>query len=253
MLKQATIDKLIEMRLTSMADAYRMQDDDPSMAELSFDERFGMLVDRQYDSRKSNTIKRLIKNAQFNEPDACVADINYTQGRKLSKEMIQELATCKYICDHHDITITGATGSGKTYLANALGIEACKHFYKTRYVRLPDMLMELKVARDNDNYTKVLERYTRPVLLILDEWLLLKPTHDDQTSILEILERRYGKVSTIYCSQYTQDGWYERLGGDDNTLTDAIMDRIVHNTYKIDIVPVDPSKDISMRQVYGLQ
>lgn len=253
MLKQATIDKLIEMRLTSMADGYRLQCDDSSMAGLSFDDRFGMLVDRQYDSRKSNTIKRLIKNAQFNESSACVADIDYSHGRKLNKQLIQDLASCEYISTHHDVSITGATGSGKTYLANALGIEACKHFYKTRYVRVPDMLLELKVARCNDTYNKVLDRYTKPTLLILDEWLLIKPTHDDQVNLLEVLERRYGRSSTIYCSQYTQDGWYEQLGGGDNTLTDAIMDRIIQNTYKIDIVPVDPTKDISMRQVYGLR
>ena len=115
------------------------------------------------------------------------------------------------------------------------------------------MLLELKVAQGNDTYNKVLDRYTKPTLLILDEWLLIKPTHDDQVNLLEVLERRYGRSSTIYCSQYTQDGWYDQLGGDDNTLTDAIMDRIIHNTYKIDIVPVDPTKDISMRQVYGLR
>lgn len=252
MINQVTIDKLIEMRLTSMADAFRIQEADPSMKEISFGDRFGMLVDSEYANRKSNRLKRLIKNAEFDQPSACVAGINYTSGRKLNKELINRLATCEYIADYRNIFITGATGSGKSYMACAFGMEACKHYYNTKYVRLPDLLIDLKIARENGAHKKVLAKYANPILLILDEWLLLKPSQDEQADILELLHHRRKRSSTIFCSQYSKDGWYEQLGGDASPLADAILDRIVHDGYFIDIVPVDPSKDLSMREVYGL-
>ena len=193
MTNQATIDKLIEMKLTSMADAFRIQESNPSMKEVSFEDRFGMLVDNEYTSRKNNRLKRLI-----------------------------------------------------------FGMDACKHYYNTKYVQLPDLLIDLKTARDNGIYRKVMSKYANPILLILDEWLLIKPTQDEQQDIFELLHHRRKRSSTIFCSQYTKDGWYEQLGGDASPLADAILDRIVHDGYVIDIVPVDPSKDLSMREVYGL-
>lgn len=252
MTNQATIDKLIEMKLTSMADAFRIQENDPSMKEVSFEDRFGLLVDTEYTKRKNNRLKRLIKNAQFDQPSASVADIDYTSGRKLNKDLIKRLASCEYISDYRNIFITGATGSGKSYMACAFGMEACKHYYNTKYVRLPDLLIELRAARENGIYRKVMAKYANPILLILDEWLLLKPTQEEQQDILELLHRRRKRSSTIFCSQYSRDGWYEQLGGDASPLADAILDRIVHDGYVIDIVPVDPSKDLSMREVYGL-
>ncbi len=252
MTNQATIDKLIEMRLTSMADAFRIQEEDPSMNEVSFEDRFGLLVDTEYSNRKNNRLKRLIKNAEFDQPTASVADIDYTSGRKLNKDLIKRLSSCRYISDYRNIFITGATGSGKSYMACALGMEACKHYYNTKYVRLPDLLIDLKTARENGTYRKTLAKYANPILLILDEWLLLKPSQDEQADILELLHKRRKRSSTIFCSQYSKDGWYEQLGGDASPLADAILDRIVHDGYVIDIVPVDPSKDLSMREVYGL-
>ena len=252
MTNQATIDKLVEMRLTSMADAFRIQTEDPSMKEVSFEDRFGLLVDTEYSNRKSNRLRRLIKNAEFDQPSASVADIDYTSGRKLNKDLIKRLASCDYIADYRNIFITGATGSGKSYMACAFGMEACKHYYTTKYVRLPDLLIDLKAARTNGTYRKTLAKYANPILLILDEWLLLKPSQDEQADILELLHHRRKRSSTIFCSQYTKEGWYEQLGGGDSPLADAILDRIIHDGYVIDIVPVDPSKDLSMREVYGL-
>lgn len=139
MTTQSTIDKLIEMRLTSMSDAFLTQMEDPRMKELSFEDRFGMLVDIEYSNRKSNSLKRLIRNAGFDQPDAYIGDINYTSGRKLNRSLIERLATCEYITEHRNLFITGATGSGKTYLACAFGMEACKQRYKTKYIRLPDL------------------------------------------------------------------------------------------------------------------
>ena len=221
MTNQSTIDKLIEMRLSCMADSFRNQLNDPEFNEVPFEDRFGMIVDIEYNNRKSNRLKRLIKKAEFDQPDASIMDVDYTSGRKLNKELITRLATCEYISEHRNIFITGATGCGKTYMACAFGMEACK-------------------------------QYANPVLLILDEWLLLKPTESEQRDIFELLHRRRKKSSTIFCSQYEFEEWYDQLGGSDSPLADAILDRIAYDSYRINIRGIDIEHDISMREVYGL-
>ena len=252
MTNQSTINKLIEMRLTALADAFRIQISDPRMNEVPFEDRFGILVDIEYTSRKNNRLKRLIRQAEFDQPDASILDINYTSGRKLNKSLLQRLATCEYIAEHRNIFITGASGSGKSYMACAFGMEACKQYYSVKYVRLPDLLLDLELARSDGSYKKVMSKYTKPVLLILDEWLLLKLSETESKDIFELLHKRRKKSSTILCSQFRQEGWYDQLGGDNSTIADAILDRIVHDAYKINIESIDPSKDISMREVYGL-
>ena len=252
MTNQSTINKLIEMHLTSMSNAFITQMNDPKLKDVPFEDRFGLLVDVEYNNRKSNGLKTLSKKAEFEQPEAYIADINYTSGRKLNRSLIERLATCEYITEHRNIFITGAAGSGKTFLACAFGMEACKQRYKTQYVRLPDMLMDLDIARANGSYKKALKKYANPVLLIIDEWLLLKPTEAEQQDILELLHRRRKKSSTIFCSQYHHNGWYDQLGGDDSPLAEAILDRIKHDAYKINIVPTDPANYRSMREVYGL-
>lgn len=252
MTNQSTINKLIEMRLSAMADAYRNQINDPKFRDIPFEDRFGMIIDIEYHTRKSNRLKRLIKNAGFDQPDASIMDINYASGRKLNRELINRLSTCEYIADHRNIFITGATGCGKTYLACAFGMEACKQYYNTKYVRLPDLLIDLDIARSEGTYRKVMAKYANPVVLILDEWLLLKPTETEQKDIFELLHRRRKKSSTIFCSQYDRSEWYDQLGGNASPLADAIIDRIAHDSYMINITSVDPAKDVSMREVYGL-
>ena len=252
MTNQSTIDKLIEMRLTSMADAFRSQLDDPKLRDVPFDDRSGMLVDIEFSSRKNNRLKRLIRNATFDQPDASIMDINYTSGRKLNREIVLRLATCEYIAEHRNLFITGATGCGKTYMACAFGMEACKQYFNTRYVRLPDLLIDLEMARSDGSYKKMMAKYANPVVLILDEWLLLRPTETEQRDIFELLHRRRKKSSTIFCSQYEYSDWYEQLGGDDSPLADAIIDRIAHDSYMINITSIDPQNDKSMREVYGL-
>ena len=190
MINQNTIDKLIEMRLSSMADAFRIQMNDPSMKEVPFEDRFGMLVDVEYTNRKNNRLKRLIRKAELEQPDASIAAIDYQSGRKLNKALISRLATCEYITEYRNIFITGATGSGKTYMACAFGMEACKHYYTVKYVRLPDLLLDLQAARDSGAFASVLKKYTKPVLLIIDEWLLLKLTESEARNLFELIHKR---------------------------------------------------------------
>jgi DNA replication protein DnaC len=222
------------------------------MKEVPFEDRLGMLVDIEYCSRKNNRLKRLIKGAEFDQPGASIMDIDYTSGRKLNKSLITRLASCEYITEHRNIFITGATGSGKTYMACAFGIEACKQYYSIKYIRIPDLLMDLEMARNEGTYKKTLAKYTKPTLLILDEWLLLKPNESECKDIFELVHKRRRNSSTIFCSQFRYEGWYEQLGGSSSPIADAILDRIVHDAYKINIESIDPSKDISMREVYGL-
>ena len=225
---------------------------DKMLYSIPFEDRFGMIVDIEYNNRKSNRLKRLIKKAEFDQPDASIMDVDYTSGRKLNKDLITRLATCEYISEHRNIFITGATGCGKTYMACAFGMEACKQYFNTKYVRLPDLLIDLELARDNGNYKKIMAKYANPVLLILDEWLLLKPTESEQRDIFELLHRSRKKSSTIFCSQYEFEEWYDQLGGSDSPLADAILDHIAYDSYWINIRGIDIEHDISMREVYGL-
>ena len=181
-----------------------------------------------------------------------IMDINYTSGRKLNKDLINRLATCEYISEHRNLFITGATGCGKTYMACAFGMKACKQYFNTKYVRFHDLLIDLEAARTDGNYKKVMAKYANPVVLILDEWLLLKPTNAEQRDIFELLHRRRKKSSTIFCSQYAFEEWYDQLGGGDSSLADAIIDRIAHDSYRINITSIDAEHDRSMREVYGL-
>ena len=252
MFSKSTTDKLIEMRLTTMSDAFRNQMNDPKMRDVPFDDRFGMLVDIEYTSRKNNRLKRLIRNAGLEQSGASIVDIDYSSGRKLNKSLISRLASGEYIMECRNVFITGASGSGKTYMACAFGMEACKQYYTVKYVRLPDLLLDLEAARDEGKFQKELSKYTKPILLIIDEWLLIKPTVAETKSLFELIHKRRKRSSTIFCSQFRQDGWYEQLSGNENTLADAILDRIVHDAYKINIESIDPSKDLSMREVYGL-
>lgn len=179
-------------------------------------------------------------------------DINYTSGRKLNKSLINRLASCEFISEYRNLFITGATGCRKTYMACAFGMEACKRYYNTKYVRLPDLLIDLEIARSDGNYRKVMAKYANPLVLVIDEWLLLKLTAIEQKDIFELLHRRRKRSSTIFCSQYEFEEWYDQLGGDASPLADAIVDRIAHDSYRINITSIDPEHDISMREVYGL-
>jgi DNA replication protein DnaC len=231
MLTENTVTKLNEIRLGVMAHYFRQQTITPAMNEMAFEERFGLLVDAEWSARKSNRLKRLIKNAYYSISGACVEDIAYHADRKLDKSLIVRLAGCSYIHENHNVIIMGATGVGKTYLACALGIAANRSFLATRYVRLPDLFSDLAIARADGTYRKVIKQYTQTKLLILDEWLLFPLKETESRDLLEIIEGRINQGSTIFCSQFDVDGWYSKIG--QAALAEAVCDRIVHNSYTI--------------------
>ena len=246
MLTESTITKLQEMHLTVMAKALKEQMTDTNMNSLSFEDRIGLLVDREWTSRKNNHLKRLIKNAGFSDSEACIENIEYLSDRNLDKAQISRLATCNYITEHRNIILMGATGSGKTYLACALGMAAARNFMSVKYIRLPELLVELSIARNNGTFQKVMQQFKKPTLLIIDEWMLYPLKETDARDLLEITETRYKKASTIFCSQFDIPGWREKIG--DPIMADAICDRIVHESYSIII----DCKE-SMRKRKGVQ
>ena len=231
MLTNETISKLHQMHMGTMARSFAAQLEAGSYEELSFEERFSMLVDAEWTTRKSNHLQRLIKNAGYSIPGACIEDISYSSERQLDKAQILRLASCSYIEDTHNIIILGATGTGKTYLACALGIAANRSFYTVKYVRLPDLLIEIAIARGNGTYREFMQKYKKVKVLILDEWLLYTLKESEARDLLELIEARNQISSTIFCSQFDTPGWHEYLY--DPTLADAICDRIIHNSYTV--------------------
>jgi DNA replication protein DnaC len=231
MLTETTLTKLHEIRLGVMAQHFRQQTVNPEMNGMAFEERFGLLVDAEWSARKSNRLKRLIKNAGYSISNACVENIAYHADRRIDKALISRLVCCSYLHENHNVIIMGATGVGKTYLTCALGIAANRNFFTVKYIRLPDLFSDLALGRTDGTYRKVIKHYTHAKLLILDEWLLFPLNETEARDLLEIIEARHNNGPIIFCSQFDVDMWHAKIG--EQILADAVCDRIAYNSYSI--------------------
>ena len=232
MLNHPTLDKLQDLRFTGMAKALTEQMALPDIEELSFEERLGLLVDREVTEREDRRLTTRLRQAKLKQ-NACIEDIDFKQSRGLDKSLILDLAQCQWIKRHLNLLITGPTGVGKTWVACALAQKACREGFTSLYLRLPRLLQELPIAKGDGTYTRLLTRLAKVDVLILDDWGLSKLIAEQRRDLLEILEDRHDNRSTIVTSQLPLDQWHHIIG--DPTLADAILDRLVHNAYKINL------------------
>ncbi|MEL7564955.1 MAG: IS21-like element helper ATPase IstB [Dehalobacterium sp.] len=239
MLNNPTVEKLKDLKLKVMAQM--MTDPDQSLIELSFEERLGIMVEKEWMSKKNSRIKRLLNNASLGL-NACIEDIDYSTDRTIDKKLILTLATCTFIEQKLNIVISGKTGSGKTYLSCAMGNNACRHGYIVKYFRIPELLLEIQESKNENRYSRFMTQLQNIKLLILDDIGLKSYTLEESRDILEIAESRYNKVSTVLAGQVSHTKWYDLFP--DPTIADAIMDRVIHNSY---ILTLDSKK--SMREV----
>jgi DNA replication protein DnaC len=230
MLMQPTIEKLHAMQLGALAQAFKEQLDDPSMDELSFAERFGLMVDRLWICREQKRMERLLKNAKL-KLQACPEDIDYRTPRGMDKSVLLALLNCGWIRKHQNVLITGPTGVGKTYIACALAHKACREGITVSYIRAPRLYHELAISKADGSYAKFMGRLSRSRLLLIDDFGLAPMTDSEARNFLEVIEDRYLSGSTILTSQLPLENWHEAMG--DPTLADAILDRLVHNAHKI--------------------
>ena len=230
MLTHPTLDKLQTLRLTGMVKALSEQMQMPDISDLSFEERLGLLVDREMTERHDRRLKTLLRQAKL-RLGASIEDLDYRHPRGLDKSLFISLASCQWVRDRRNILITGPTGVGKTWIACALGQTACRGGYTTLYLRLPRLLQELPIAKGDGRYPKLMASLAKTDVLILDDWALAKLSDEHRHDLLEILEDRHDRRSTLVTSQFPLEHWHEAIGNP--TLADAILDRLVHNAYKI--------------------
>ena len=229
-----TLDRLRRLRLGAMADASVAHQHDTAVATLGFDERFSMLIDAEFLFRENRALTRRLKEAKLRLPQACLEDRDDEASRGLDRALVRQLATCRWINDQQNVLITGATGVGKTYLACALGQQACRQGYRVIYRRLPRLFAERTLAHADGSYMTQLARLARVDLLVLDDWGLAIVTDVHRHDLLEMLDDRDGTRSTIITSQLPRERWHDYLG--DPTLADAILDRLVHRAHPIALV-----------------
>ncbi|UWG96246.1 IS21-like element helper ATPase IstB [Dehalobacter sp. DCM] len=239
MLNNPTVEKLKSLKLKVMAEMF--SDPNVHLRELSFEDRLGLMVEREWLSKKNARIGRLLRQATLGM-DACIEDIDYTVDRTIDKKTIQTLATCAFIEQKLNVVISGKTGSGKSYIACAIGNSACRQGYPAKYFRMPELLLEIQEAKQENRYSRYMSSLQNIKLLILDDIGLKAYSLEESRDILEIAESRYNKGSMVLSGQVSHTLWYDLFP--DPTIADAIMDRVIHNAY---ILPLDSK--ISMREV----
>jgi DNA replication protein DnaC len=231
MLNEPTLDKLKALRLDAMAKAWQEQQQQPEMQKLAFDERLGLLVDAEWLWRENKRLERTLKEAKLRLTQACVEDIDYSAKRELDKAVIRQLSSCKWVHEHNNVLVTGATGTGKTYVACALAQQACRKGYRALYRRAARLSDELILARADGSYARLLARIARVDVLVIDDWGLTPIREPERRDLYEIMEDRHGLRSTIMSSQLPPSKWHDHVG--EPTVADAILDRLMSNAHRI--------------------
>lgn len=231
MMTEPTIDKLRTLKLYTMTTAWIAQRSDPSMTELSFDERLALLVDAETLARDNKRLQKLLHDAKLRIPGACMEDVDLGAKREIDKALFRELMTGRFIAEHHNVLITGMTGVGKSYFACALGQLACRLGFRVAYKRVPRLFEELGLAHADGTYVRLLTKLAKIDVLVLDDWGLAPLTDQQRRDVLEILEDRHAVRSTIVTSQLPVENWHDFIAHP--TIADAVLDRLVHNAHKI--------------------
>ncbi len=233
MLNEPTTEKMKELRLAGMLEAWQRQRQDPKLASLGFDERLAMLIDAEHDVRHNRKLERLLKDAELRISNATIEDVRTSPMRGIEKSMLRQLSNTEWIDKHLNVLVCGQTGVGKSYLACALGQMACRRGRRVLYRRVPRLFDELALARADGTIARTLAKLARAELLVLDDFGITTMKDAQRTDLLEVLEDRYGRASTVVTSQLPTDKWHGYIA--DATLADAILDRIVHNAYRVQL------------------
>ena len=231
MLTTPTLDRLKGFRLEAFAAAWEAQQQDPAVAALGFDERLALLVDAEWLARENKRLQTALREAKLRLSQACVEGIDYAARRELDKALIRQLATGRWVHEHQNVLITGMTGTGKTYVACALAQQACRQGARALYRRVPRLFEELTLAHADGSYLRLLARFARADVLVLDDWGLGGLRDQDRRDLLELLEDRTGTRATIVTSQLPPTQWHDYLA--DPTTADAICDRLLHPAHRL--------------------